>query len=85
MSNLDKTIALVTGASRGIGRATAVALANGGARVIIHYGRSASEAESLRKQIDAAGGDADIVLMGHSARSHRLTVRHKPHRPAIQS
>jgi len=34
---------------------------NGGARVIIHYGRSASEAESLRKQIDAAGGDADIV------------------------
>jgi NAD(P)-dependent dehydrogenase (short-subunit alcohol dehydrogenase family) len=61
MSNLDTKIALVTGASRGIGRATAVALANGGARVIIHYGRSASEAESLRKQIDAAGGDADIV------------------------
>jgi NAD(P)-dependent dehydrogenase (short-subunit alcohol dehydrogenase family) len=61
MSNLDKKIAFVTGASRGIGRATAVALANGGARVIIHYGRSASEAESLRKQIDAAGGDADIV------------------------
>jgi NAD(P)-dependent dehydrogenase (short-subunit alcohol dehydrogenase family) len=61
MSNLDKKIALVTGASRGIGRATAVALANGGARVIIHYGRSAPEAESLRKQIAAAGGDADIV------------------------
>jgi len=61
MSNLGKNTALVTGASRGIGRATAVALANGGARVIIHYGRSASEAESLRKQIDAAGGDADIV------------------------
>jgi 3-oxoacyl-[acyl-carrier protein] reductase len=61
MSNLDKKIALVTGASRGIGRATAVAHPNGGARVIIHYGRSASEAESLRKQIDAAGGDADIV------------------------
>jgi 3-oxoacyl-[acyl-carrier protein] reductase len=61
MTNLDTKIALVTGASRGIGRATAVALANGGARVIIHYGRSASEAQSLRKQIDAAGGDADIV------------------------
>jgi 3-oxoacyl-[acyl-carrier protein] reductase len=49
MSNLHKKIALVTGASRGIGRATAVALANGGARVSIHYGRSAPQAESLGK------------------------------------
>jgi 3-oxoacyl-[acyl-carrier protein] reductase len=61
MSNTSKKIALVTGASRGIGRATAIALADAGIRVIIHYGRSASDAASLLKQIQTAGGEADIV------------------------
>ena len=41
--------ALVT-ASRGIGRATAAALAKAGAHVLVHYGRSAQEAESLVKR-----------------------------------
>jgi len=54
-------VALVTGASRGIGRAIALALAKAGTRIIIHYGRSASEADSLRKQIQAVGGLAETV------------------------
>jgi 3-oxoacyl-[acyl-carrier protein] reductase len=54
-------IALVTGAARGIGRATASALARAGARVVVHYGRSASEAGSLVAEIRAAGGHADAL------------------------
>jgi NAD(P)-dependent dehydrogenase (short-subunit alcohol dehydrogenase family) len=47
MTTLENKTALVTGASRGIGRATALALAKAGAHVLVHYGRSAQEAESL--------------------------------------
>src|SRR6202522_1133854 len=57
---LNKT-ALVTGASKGIGRATAVALAAAGAHVLVHYGRSLQEAESLVAAIQAKGGRANAV------------------------
>jgi NAD(P)-dependent dehydrogenase (short-subunit alcohol dehydrogenase family) len=51
----------VTGASRGIGRATASALANAGAHVLVHYGRSAQDAESLVAAILAKGGRANAI------------------------
>ncbi len=53
--------ALVTGASRGIGRATAAALASAGAHVLVHYGRSEREAESLVSAIRSQGGRADAI------------------------
>jgi len=53
--------ALVTGASRGIGRAIALALADTGAHVLVHYGRSAQEAESLVSQIQTNGGNANAL------------------------
>ncbi len=61
MSSLKNKIALVTGASRGIGRATALALSNAGVRVILHYGKSVQEAESLAESIRKQGGEADIA------------------------
>ena len=61
MAFLSNKTALVTGASRGIGRATAQALANAGARVIVHYGRAAAEADALVTEIRAAGGKADAL------------------------
>jgi 3-oxoacyl-[acyl-carrier protein] reductase len=61
MTTLQNKTALVTGASRGIGRATALAFARAGAHVLVHYGRSAQEAESLVVAIQAEGGRANAV------------------------
>jgi 3-oxoacyl-[acyl-carrier protein] reductase len=61
MASLTNKTALVTGASRGIGRATAQAFANAGAHVIVHYGRSVAQSEALVAEIRAAGGRADAA------------------------
>src|SRR5205807_6967912 len=61
MASLTNKTALVTGASRGIGRATASALANAGAHVLVHYGHSAQDAESLVAGIRSKGGRADTI------------------------
>ena len=61
MATLQGKTALVTGASRGIGRATASALANAGAHVLVHYGRSAQDAESLVAGIRSKGGHAETL------------------------
>jgi 3-oxoacyl-[acyl-carrier protein] reductase len=61
MRELENKTALVTGASRGIGRATASALAKAGAHVLVHFGRSRQEAESLVVEIRRKGGHADAV------------------------
>jgi 3-oxoacyl-[acyl-carrier protein] reductase len=61
MSNLSGKTALVTGASRGIGRASALALAKAGAQVIVHYSSSEKEAEAVVAEIRKAGGRAEKV------------------------
>src|SRR6201993_4692250 len=61
MTALQNKTALVTGASRGIGHATATALAEAGAHVLVHYGRSKQEAESLVAEIQRKGGHAEAI------------------------
>lgn len=61
MGTLQHKTALVTGALRGIGRATASALADAGAHVLAHYVRSAQEEESLVSGIRSNGGRADAI------------------------
>ncbi len=61
MATLQGKTALVTGASRGIGRAIASALAEAGAHVLVHYGRSRQEAESLVACFHSKGGRADAI------------------------
>jgi 3-oxoacyl-[acyl-carrier protein] reductase len=61
MTNLTGKTALVTGASRGIGRASALALARQGAEVLVHYSSGEKEAEAVVAEIRATGGKAQKV------------------------
>ena len=58
--SLEGKTALVTGASRGIGRAIAISLAEGGASVVVSYRDGADEAEALAKEIGGRAVQADI-------------------------
>lgn len=63
--------ALVTGASRGIGRGVALALAGTGYDVVINYARNAAAAQEVAKQVAAAGGRAHLVAADVSATADR--------------
>ena len=58
---LDGKVALVTGASRGIGRAVALKLASEGAKVAINFAGSTAKAEEVKAEIEAKGGQAILV------------------------
>ena len=61
MNKLNGKTALVTGASRGIGRAIALALAQGGAQVLVHYSSNEKEADAVVAEIRKDGGKAQKV------------------------
>ena len=58
---LDGKVALVTGASRGIGRAIALKLAAEGAKVAINYAGNTAKAEEVKAEIEKNGGQAILV------------------------
>jgi NAD(P)-dependent dehydrogenase (short-subunit alcohol dehydrogenase family) len=77
MSSLVGKTALVTGASRGIGRASALALAQKGAQVLVHYSSAAAEAEAVVNEIRALGGRAQALGVDLSAPDapHKLAAQ----------
>jgi len=54
----SESVAIITGASRGIGRATAIALASNGVKVVVNYAQSSAAAEAVVREIEQAGGTA---------------------------
>jgi 3-oxoacyl-[acyl-carrier protein] reductase len=65
---LEGRLALVTGASRGIGRAIAVELAQAGAQVVVGYRSGAKEAEQVAKEIGGRAVQADVSQPEEAAR-----------------
>jgi len=81
VGELDGRVALVTGGSRGIGRAIAIELASRGARVAVNFQSNAAAAESVVAQIREAGGDAhvfgaDVSKPTDAAALVKATVEH---------
>jgi len=67
MSSIDKSV-LVTGSSRGIGRAIALRLARDGYRIVVHCRSRRSEADAVAEEIAAAGGSARVLQFDIGAR-----------------
>jgi 3-oxoacyl-[acyl-carrier protein] reductase len=67
MTDLSGKTALVTGASRGMGRAAALALSKAGAQVLVHYSTGAKEAEAVVAEIRKTGTRADAIQADLSA------------------
>lgn len=61
MTLLQDKVAIVTGASRGIGRAIAIELASQGAIAVVNYANSSAAAEAVVTEITAAGGQAIAI------------------------
>lgn len=76
MNSLQDKVAIVTGASRGIGRATALALAGEGAKVAINYANSSGAADAVVAEITGQGGEA-LALQANVAEADQVDILFK--------
>ena len=73
MSSIDKSV-LVTGSSRGIGKAIALRLARDGYRVVVHCRSRRAEADAVAAEIEAAGGSARVLQFDIGERDAAATA-----------
>ena len=71
MASLEGKVAIVTGSSRGIGKATALAIAAEGAKVVVNYARSSGAADEVVAEIEKNGGEA-IALQADVSQSDQV-------------
>ncbi len=71
MDSLTGRVALITGASRGIGRAVAIELARGGADVLVNYNTNQTAADSVAREIEKLGRRA-IAIQADVAKSEQI-------------
>ena len=79
MSDLIGKVALVTGASRGIGKAIAKELAKNGASVIINYSKDDEGANSTLREIKELGGYAKVIKKNISIKEHCARTYKRSH------
>jgi NAD(P)-dependent dehydrogenase (short-subunit alcohol dehydrogenase family) len=82
-TELAGKVALITGAARNIGRATALALAAGGAAVAINTRASREDAEKVVQDIRAAGGQAEVYVADIANAGAVKTMAAFPGKPQI--
>ncbi|KAK9668193.1 hypothetical protein RND81_13G040500 [Saponaria officinalis] len=75
--NVESPVVIVTGASRGIGRAVALTLGKAGCKVLVNYARSSKEAEEVSKQAVDAWGTVDILVNNAGITRDGLLMRMK--------
>ncbi|MEL6350188.1 MAG: 3-oxoacyl-[acyl-carrier-protein] reductase [Cyanobacteria bacterium J06627_28] len=68
---LDDKVALITGSSRGIGKAAALALAEQGGKIVVNYARSSDAADAVVAEIEAMGGEA-IALQADVSKADQV-------------
>ncbi|MFM6190602.1 3-oxoacyl-[acyl-carrier-protein] reductase [Planktothrix sp.] len=73
LQHLKGQVAIITGGSRGIGRATALALATEGAKVAVNYASSSTAADEVVAEITEAGGEA-IAVQGDVSKADQVDV-----------
>ena len=73
MPSLAGKVAIVTGASRGIGRAIALRLSQEGASVVVNYARGADQAKDVVSAIEAAGGKA-LAVQADVAKPQKFAI-----------